>query len=148
MIEYTTGDLLKSNADALVNPVNCVGVMGKGLALQFKKSFPENFKEYQTACKNNDVHVGCMFVTRLPDQSGYIINFPTKSHWRGKSKREFICNGLVDLKKKITLLNIKSIAIPPIGAGLGGLNWRDVKKMIEEHLDDLKDVRIILYEPV
>ena len=148
MIEFTKGDLLKADTDALVNTVNCVGVMGKGIALQFKMTFTENFKQYYKACKNNDVRIGRMFITRQLLKPKYIINFPTKKHWKEKSKIEYIKEGLIDLKEKIKTLKIKSIAIPPLGAGLGGLNWPEVKDLIISQLSDLDGVKIALYEPV
>ncbi len=147
MIESTKGDLLKADADALVNTVNCVGVMGKGIALQFKMAFPENFKQYYKACQNKKVRIGRMFITKQLFRPEYIINFPTKDHWKEKSKLEYISRGLTDLKEKIKDLKIDSIAIPPLGAGLGGLNWPDVKNLIIKELAELEDVKIILYEP-
>jgi O-acetyl-ADP-ribose deacetylase (regulator of RNase III) len=147
MIEFVKGDLLKAEADALVNTVNCVGVMGKGIALQFKMAFPENFKQYYKACQSKKVRIGRMFVTKQLFRPRYIINFPTKKHWKEKSKLEYISQGLTDLKEEIKNLKIKSIAIPPLGAGLGGLNWPDVKKLIVKELSQTDDVKIILYEP-
>lgn len=147
MIQYTKGDLLKADADALVNTINCVGVMGKGIALQFKMAFPENFKQYYKACQNKNVHIGRMFITKQLFKPKYIINFPTKEHWKEKSKLEYISRGLIDLKEKIKDLKIKSIAIPPLGAGLGGLNWPEVKNLIIKELSELEDVKVILYEP-
>lgn len=147
MIESAKGDLLKADADALVNTVNCVGVMGKGIALQFKMTFPENFKQYYKACQNKKIRIGQMFITKQLFKPKYIINFPTKKHWKEKSKLEYISQGLTDLKEKIKKLKIKSIAIPPLGAGLGGLNWPDVKNLIIKELSELDDVKIILYEP-
>ncbi len=147
MIEFTRGDLLKADTEALVNTVNCVGVMGKGIALQFKMTFPENFKEYYKACQNNEVRIGRMFITRQLLAPKYIINFPTKKHWKEKSSLQYVTAGLVDLKEEIKRLGIKSIAIPPLGAGLGGLNWNDVKELIIRQLSDLDDVKIVLYEP-
>lgn len=149
MIEYTSGDILKDNADALVNTVNCVGVMGRGIALQFKKAFPENFKEYAKACKEELVKPGRMFVhetgSMMPPR--YIINFPTKRHWRGKSKIEDIETGLTALVETIRKKDIRSIAIPPLGSGLGGLEWEQVRSLIEKALEPLTDVRVIVYEP-
>lgn len=149
MIEYTSGDILKDNAEALVNTVNCVGVMGRGIALQFKKAFPENFKEYEKACKKELVKPGHMFVheteSMMPPR--YIINFPTKRHWRGKSKIEDIETGLTALVETIRKKDIRSIAIPPLGSGLGGLEWEQVRSLIEKALEPLTDVRVIVYEP-
>jgi len=136
MIEYKSGDLLKQNAEALVNTVNCVGVMGRGIALQFKKAFPDNFKAYATACKNGEVKPGRVFVfpTRQLTNPKFILNFPTKRHWRGKSRLGDIEIGLDDLVKVIRQNNIHSIAIPPLGSGLGGLDWDQVRSRIERAL--------------
>lgn len=125
MIEYTQGDILKCEAEALVNTVNCVGVMGRGIALQFKRMFPENFKAYAAACKRREVRPGRMFVfeTGQLTPPRYIINFPTKRHWRGKSRMDDIESGLVALVAVIRARGIRSIAIPPLGSGLGGLDW-------------------------
>jgi O-acetyl-ADP-ribose deacetylase (regulator of RNase III) len=149
MIEYKHGDILKENAEALVNTVNCVGVMGRGIALQFKNAFPENFKSYAAACKNGVVQPGRMlvFATGKLHNPRFIINFPTKRHWRGKSRMEDIESGLKDLVEVITRRNIRSIAIPPLGSGLGGLDWTEVKKQIEMSLQPLADVRVIIFEP-
>jgi len=115
MMEYKTGDILAEEADALVNTVNCVGFMGRGIALLFKKAWPENFKAYAAACRKQEVQPGRMFVyeTGHLTPPRYIINFPTKDHWRGKSRIEFIRDGLVDLVAQIRRLGIRSIAIPP-----------------------------------
>ena len=149
MIEYTTGDILRDDSEAIVNTVNCVGVMGRGIALQFKNHFPENFQAYAAACKNDQVQPGKMFVFETQDWTNpkYIINFPTKRHWRGKSRIEDIASGLVALTTDIRSIGIKSIAIPPLGAGLGGLEWPVVKSKMEELLSGLTDVRIRVYEP-
>jgi O-acetyl-ADP-ribose deacetylase (regulator of RNase III) len=149
MINSVTGSLLKAKADALVNTVNCVGVMGKGIALQFKQAFPENYKEYEKECKNGRMRVGKMFVHRTGTlfQPKYIINFPTKRHWKGKSRLDDIKLGLNDLIKVIRELDIKSIAIPPLGAGLGGLNWVEVKSLIETSFNKIPGVDVLLYEP-
>ena len=125
MIEFKTGNILTEDAEALVNTVNCVGFMGRGIALQFKKAFPDNFKSYSSACKRNEVQPGRMFVyaTGQLAYPRYIINFPTKRHWRGKSRMEDIDAGLAALAEAIRSHNIQSIAIPPLGSGLGGLDW-------------------------
>src|SRR4051812_4898298 len=129
MIEFTTGDILKADVEALVNTVNCVGIMGRGVALQFKNSFPANFKAYSAACAREEVQPGGMFVFETGYLSGpkYIINFPTKRHWRGKSRIEDIDSGLVSLVREIKERSIKSVALPPIGSGLGGLEWTQVR---------------------
>ncbi|MBZ0258634.1 macro domain-containing protein, partial [bacterium] len=128
MIEFATGNLLKADAEALVNTVNCVGFMGKGIALQFKQAFPENFKSYERACKKGEVKIGEIFVHDQHSMINpkYIFNFPTKNHWKGKSKIEDIKSGLDSLVKNIKRFGIKSIAIPPLGCGLGGLEWNEV----------------------
>ena len=149
MITLTEGNLLKSEAEALVNTVNTVGVMGKGIALQFKKAFPDNFAEYAKACKLGIVVPGTMFVTKTADliDPKYIINFPTKKHWRGKSQVEYVQDGLKDLIKVVKDKKIKSIAIPPLGCGLGGLPWEQVHRLIVEAFEALSDVEVFLYPP-
>ena len=149
MITYKTGDIFKEEADAIVNTVNCVGIMGRGIALQFKKRFPDNFKIYAAACKQKEVMPGKMFVYETGSLIGpkYVINFPTKRHWRGASRMEDIETGLQDLAEVITKLNIKSVALPPLGCGLGGLNWDEVRARIENALSKLSDVEIIVFEP-
>ena len=130
MIEYTTGDILRSDAEALVNTVNCVGVMGRGIALQFKNLFPANFKAYAAACKRQEVRPGRMFVFDIGQLTlpRYIINFPTKRHWRGKSRMEDIESGLAALVETIRERGIRSIAVPPLGSGLGGLDWVEIRR--------------------
>ena len=149
MIEYKSGDILTERTEALVNTVNCVGVMGRGIALQFKKLFPENFKAYAVACKRTEVQPGRMFTfeTREYTNPRYIINFPTKRHWRGESRIEDIESGLQALTEEIRKHKIQSIAIPPLGSGLGGLDWQQVRSCIETALRDIKEVQIIVYEP-
>ena len=149
MITYTTGDILASDAEAVVNTVNCVGIMGRGIALQFKNAFPENFKAYEKACKAEQVQPGRMFVfenNRLHEPK-FIINFPTKRHWKGKSRIEDINSGLEALVREITDRKIRSIAIPPLGSGLGGLDWSEVRSRIEASLRELAGVNVIVYEP-
>ncbi len=149
MINYKTGNLLESEAEALVNTVNTIGVMGKGIALQFKNIFQNNYKLYSKACKNNEVRVGELFVTEevsLLTGRKIIINFPTKTNWRLPSEYQYIESGLVELVKLIKEKNIKSIAIPPLGSGNGGLNWNKVKQILEKHLSDI-DCDISIYEP-
>jgi len=149
VIEYTKGNLLDAEVEALVNTVNTVGVMGKGIALMFKQRFPKNMSEYAVACKKRRVVTGRMFVTETSELVGpkWIVNFPTKEHWRAKSKMEWIIEGLVDLHKFIVSNKVKSIAIPALGAGNGGLKWGDVKPHIEAALSNLNDVEIIVFEP-
>jgi len=150
MIEYRSGDILKSEAEALVNTVNCVGVMGRGIALQFKNAFPENFKAYAAACKRDQVQPGRMFVfeTGQLTPPRYIINFPTKRHWRGKSRIQDIDAGLKALVAEIRARRIRSIALPPLGTGLGGLDWTaEVRPRVDAALRALDDVQVIVYEP-
>ena len=149
MIELTQGNILKADAEALVNTVNCVGVMGKGIALQFKKAFPENFRAYEAACRHKEISPGRMFVFETGQifNPRYVINFPTKRHWRGRSRYEDIIAGTKALVEELRNRNIHSIAIPPLGCGLGGLNWHRVRAIIEEAFSTLPDVHVILYEP-
>ncbi|SEM81813.1 O-acetyl-ADP-ribose deacetylase (regulator of RNase III), contains Macro domain [Chryseobacterium taichungense] len=149
MIQYKIGNLLDSNAKALVNTVNTDGVMGKGIALQFKNQFPNNYKEYVKACKNNEIGIGKLFVfeeNTLLKGKKIIINFPTKTSWRKPSEYSYIEKGLIDLIKIINDKEIKSIAIPPLGAGNGGLDWNKVKKILEEYLENI-DCEVQIYEP-
>lgn len=144
------GDLLQqSDVDVIINTVNCVGVMGKGIALQFKKKWPANFKAYAAACKAGEVQPGKMFIYDAGALATpkYVINFPTKDHWRGKSRIEFIRDGLADLIKQIQVLRIRSIAMPPLGCGNGGLDWQDVKPLIESAFASLPEVEVRLFEP-
>jgi len=149
MIRYTRGDILQVEAEALVNSVNCVGVMGRGIALQFKKAFPDNFKAYAEACRRGEVQPGRLFVydTGRLIWPRYIINFPTKRHWRGKSRIEDIEAGLAALVNEIRSRNIRSVAIPPLGSGLGGLDWTKVRPLIERALAALPDVDVQVFEP-
>jgi O-acetyl-ADP-ribose deacetylase (regulator of RNase III) len=147
----TSGDLLKAEADAIVNTVNCVGVMGKGIALQFKKKWPENFRAYEKACKAGKVRLGTMFVHDLgglASKPHFIINFPTKDHWRGKSELSFIEEGLKDLVRVVREYGIRSIAIPPLGCGNGGLDWNVVRPLIEQAFRPLQsEVEVLTYAP-
>lgn len=147
---YKQGNLLKEKAEALVNTVNTVGVMGKGIALQFKEKFPLNYKLYRQAWKNKELQTGKMFVTSTKQQVAplYIINFPTKEHWRNKSKIDYVEKGLDDLAKVVKEKKIKSIAIPPLGCGNGGLNWTVVRSLIEQKLKSIAEqVEVIIFEP-
>lgn len=149
MIEYKQGDLLAEQAEALVNTVNCVGFMGRGIALQFKRVWPENCKAYAAACRREEVQPGRMFVfeTQQLTPPRFIINFPTKRHWRGKSSIEDIEVGLVDLVAVVRARGIRSIAIPPLGAGLGGLDWNEVRPLIERALGEITELKVIVFEP-
>lgn len=148
MITFTQGNLLESRAEALVNTVNTVGVMGKGIALMFKERFDENFRRYAAACKAKEVQTGKMFVTSVHELDGprWIVNFPTKQHWRAPSRMEWVVDGLQDLRRFLIEQQVKSIAIPPLGAGNGGLEWAEVREQIERALGDL-DVDILVFEP-
>lgn len=149
MIEFTSGDILKDDSEAIVNTVNCVGVMGRGIALQFKNAWPENYKAYEVACAREEVQPGRMFIfdTEQLTSPRYIINFPTKRHWRGKSRIQDIESGLRALVADIAARGIRSIAIPPLGAGLGGLEWEEVRPLIESAMAALPDVQVRIYEP-
>jgi len=149
MIKAVRGNILESRVEALVNTVNCIGRMGKGLALQFKRAFPENFRAYEQACKTGGVRPGKMFVfeTGFVGAPKYIINFPTKRHWRDRSRLEDIAIGLQALVDEVTKRDIKSIAIPPLGCGLGGLDWNAVRPMVEKAFSSLSDVLVLLFEP-
>ncbi|HOM88192.1 MAG TPA: macro domain-containing protein, partial [Spirochaetota bacterium] len=147
-MKYITGNILESKTQALVNTVNIVGVMGKGIALQFKKVFPENYKKYADACKKGEITIGKLFITKENTLYGekLIINFPTKKDWRKPSEYEYIEKGLDELIKIIEEYKITSIALPPLGAGSGGLVWSKVKTIIEEKLKNI-DIEILVYEP-
>lgn len=144
----STGNLLKADVEALVNPVNCVGVMGKGLALQFKQVFPENFVQYQQACLTGRVKPGQMFVTQTEYFANpqYIINFPTKRHWRNPSQIGDIEAGLEALARTVEQLEIKSIAVPALGCGNGGLEWLKVLPLIETTFAQLPEVQVLVFE--
>jgi len=152
-IIFKRGDLFESSDEAIINAVNCVGVMGKGIALQYKKKFPENYKEYKKLCSLSKIYPGKMFVYKYEDdffdnkRPSFIINFPTKQHWRSKSKIEFVEEGLDDLISVIKEEGIKSISMPAIACGNGGLDWNIVRDLIETKLSNLDDVRINVYEP-
>ena len=149
MIESVQGDLLRSDAMALVNTVNTVGVMGKGVALQFKHAYPQNYKAYVKACRANQMQIGQVFIVDLGLLSSprYIINFPTKQHWRNPSRLEYIELGLQDLVTRVKELGIRSLAIPPLGAGNGGLDWVQVRPLILSAFAALPEVRVLLFEP-
>ncbi len=149
MIEFKTGNLLQADVEALVNTVNTVGVMGKGIALQFKQAYPENFSAYQKAAQRGEITPGKMFVYEIGHltRPRYIINFPTKRHWREKSRLEDITAGLQDLVNVIRQKGICSIAIPPLGCGLGGLNWAEVRPLILAAMEGVPQVQAWVYEP-
>ena len=149
MIEHKVGDVFAEDAEALVNSVNCVGIMGRGIALQFKNVFPANFKAYAEACERSEVQPGRMFVFETGQLTNprYIINFPTKRHWRGKSRMADIESGLQDLAREVGERNIRSIALPPLGTNLGGLPWAEVASRIEAALGGLDGVRVVVFTP-
>ncbi|WCJ58801.1 macro domain-containing protein [Fontisphaera persica] len=149
MITFQQGNLLEAEVEALVNTVNTVGVMGKGIALMFKERYPENFRAYAQACKAGKVRPGRMFVTATGELTGprWIINFPTKEHWRNPSRLEWIAAGLEDLVRVIREKNIRSVALPPLGCGQGGLDWNQVRPLIESILGQLSEVQVIAFEP-
>lgn len=149
MIELTSGDILKDDSEAVINTVNCVGVMGRGIALQFRNAWPDNFKAYEAACKREEVQPGRMFVfdTEQLTNPRYIVNFPTKRHWRGKSRIQDIESGLRALVAELRARHIHSVAIPPLGSGLGGLDWAEVRPLIERSMSELSNVRVRVYEP-
>jgi O-acetyl-ADP-ribose deacetylase (regulator of RNase III) len=149
MIKLTQGNILEADVEALVNTVNCVGIMGKGIALQFKQAFRDNSRAYANACRKGDVKPGHMFTfaTDRMINPKYIINFPTKRHWKEKSRLEYIEQGLNALVKEVRRLGIKAIAIPPLGCGYGGLKWPEVRNLIETAFDQLPDVQVLLFEP-
>lgn len=146
MFKFTTGDILEANTECLVNTVNCEGYMGKGIAYQFKLKFPENDCEYIKVCRSGSLRIGTIHHFR--EKGKLIINFPTKDKWREKSKIDYIHQGLSELVNLIPLLNIKSIAIPPLGCGNGGLKWTEVKPIIIEYLAPFSEIiEILIYEP-
>ena len=147
-VSVVGGDLLRSGADALVNPVNTVGVMGRGLAAQFKRAYPDNYLAYRAACRAGRVRIGEMFVVGLGLVSipRWIINFPTKRHWREPSRLADIELGLDDLCRVILELGMSSVAVPALGCGLGGLDWTEVELLIHERLRDC-GASVFVYGP-
>lgn len=151
-ITYKHGNMFETDAEAIVNTVNCVGVMGKGVALEFKNRWPDNFKAYKKLCDDKQLRPGHMFVFDAGDMLSevkprFLINFPTKDHWRAKSEMSYIEDGLEDFVAQLKQFKIKSVALPPLGCGNGGLPWRDVKAVIEQKLSDIDDVEFIVYAP-
>lgn len=149
MIELSRGDIVKADAEALVNTVNCVGIMGRGVALQFRKAFPSNFRDYRASCDRKELRPGRMLVHDLGRLANprYIINFPTKRHWRGKSRIQDIEVGLAALIEEVWARNIRSIAVPPLGCGLGGLDWDEIRPRIERAFQTVPGVHVLLFEP-
>ena len=150
VVEFVRGDLFRADVEAIVNAVNCVGVMGKGIALQFKKTFPENFQQYKRACDAGTVQPGSMFIfdNRSRGTPLYLINFPTKRHWRNASRLDDIRSGLAALVADVQRLGIKSIAIPALGCGCGGLDWGIIKPLISQSFAQMPDVRVLVFEPL
>lgn len=145
MISYTKGDILQSPAQVITNPVNCVGVMGKGLASQFKTKYPALFQDYSKRCANGDVKPGQPYL--FENDEVQVLNFPTKRDWRNPSLLEDIENGLKFLAEHYRAMGIYTLALPPLGCGLGGLKWNDVKSLIEKHLGELPDLEVFVYAP-
>jgi O-acetyl-ADP-ribose deacetylase (regulator of RNase III) len=148
-VSLKNGDLLKADSEAIVNTVNCVGVMGKGIALQFKQRWPQNFKAYEAACKRKELRPGKMFIYDLGEWSKprFIVNFPTKIHWRGDSKVEYVEAGLRDLVGQMKRLGVRSISLPPLGCGNGGLDWNVVKQLVAAAFRDYPEIQVDLFEP-
>jgi len=153
MLTRGHGDLLTADVDALVNPVNTVGVMGKGLALRFKRAFPENFTAYEEACGSGELTIGTVHVHRLTTAGApaprprLIVNFPTKRHWRSRSRPEDVRSGLAALRSAVAEWDIRSLALPALGCGHGGLSWTEVEPLIAEALADLTDVEARVWKP-
>ena len=149
MVEVTSGDLFEADVDAITNPVNCVGVMGKGLALAFKKRFPDNFAAYRDACDNGECAIGRVFVFDPGEDHSprFIVNFPTKDDWRNPSAIDFIHQGLASLIGEIDRLKIKSVALPALGCGLGGLEWGEVQAAVMTAFAARDDVKVLLFKP-
>jgi O-acetyl-ADP-ribose deacetylase (regulator of RNase III) len=145
MLRFMSGDLFESKAETLVNTVNCVGIMGKGVALAFKQRYPEMYEKYRLQCDRDEIQLGIL--TLYTDTKPWIINFPTKHHWRSHSRLKSIEAGLEYLVQHYREWGITSLAMPALGCGHGGLDWRDVRPLIERYLGQLDDVEIEVYEP-
>ena len=149
MLEFRRGDLFQCGADALVNPVNCVGVMGRGLAKQFRDRFPENYREYHAACNSGALVPGRLLVTERDGMPRYIVNLPTKRHWRDQSRPQDVASGLVKLAEFIAEHPGITVAVPALGAGLGRLSWREVRPLIESMLAEAaENSTILVFEPL
>lgn len=148
-LTVTKGDLLRADAEALVNAVNCVGVMGKGIALFFKEAYPDNFRQYKQACLQGHVQLGEMFTVSTGQLTNpkFIINFPTKNHWRDKAHLQDVQSGLVSLTAAICLHEITSLAIPALGCGNGSLDWNVVRPLIERCFSKMPEINVLLFEP-
>lgn len=149
-LTFKTGDLFKEPAEAIVNTVNCVGVMGKGVALEVKRRWPDNFKAYRRLCDQGLLRPGRMYVHEEGDMlSGrrFLINFPTKDHWRDPSRLEYIEEGLVDLVAQVERLGIRTVVMPPLGCTNGGLDWAVVKALLTDRLSTTRDTEFVVFEP-
>lgn len=146
MIVSAVGNIFNAPAEVLVNPVNCVGVMGRGLAFQFKKKFPGNFDMYSVACKRGELTPGKVYTVQ--ERGKFIVNFPTKDHWKDPSRLEWIETGLDSLIDEICNLELKTVAIPALGCGLGGLDWyEEVRSLIISKFEEYPEIKVYLYEP-
>ena len=153
MLCVTRGDIFSSGAEALVNPVNCVGVSGRGLAAAFKQRYPENFAIYKEACDRGTLRPGGLVMTNLARESGddgprFIVNLPTKDHWRSSSRLSYIEEGLESLVAVIMIHGIRSVALPALGCGLGKLSWDDVHELMMQAFEPLPDVEVTVFEPL
>lgn len=144
MITYKTGDIFQSNAQVITNTINCVGVMGKGLALAYKKKYPAMFKDYKVRCDKGEVNPGQPYLWE--DEKTQILNFPTKRHWKQNSILSDVEDGPKYIAENYVDMGISSLALPPLGCGLGGLSWSDVKNLINKHLGPIKDLDVYVYE--
>jgi O-acetyl-ADP-ribose deacetylase (regulator of RNase III) len=149
VLRFARGNLLEAPVEALVNAVNTVGVMGRGIALMFKNQFPGSFRAYARACKAGEVTAGKMFVSEESQGGGprWIVHFTTKKHWRDPSKLEWVESGLEALTELIRERGIRSVALPPLGCGNGGLDWEVVRPLMVKALEKLEDVDVVIYEP-
>lgn len=146
MIIYKTGDIFNSSAQVITNTVNCVGVMGKGLALVYKRKFPEMFSDYKAKCEKGEVKPGQPYLWE--DDRVQVLNFPTKRHWKQNSILSDVEEGLKYLAQNYALMGISSLALPPLGCGLGALRWPDVKNLINKYLGDIEDLDVYVYEAI
>jgi len=144
-IKIVSGDLFKSKAQTLINPVNCVGIMGRGVALKFKNKYPEMFEDYVIKCNSGELQIGKPYI--YTKQTPWVINFPTKNHWRDPSRLRFIKSGLVYLVDHIKEWGVESLASPALGCGLGGLDWGAVSLIMDEELGELW-IPVEVYAPV
>lgn len=145
MVTFVKGDILKSPAQVVTNPINCAGVMGKGLAAQFKKNYSEMFNDYKRRCASGDVRIGRPYIWE--NDSTQILLFPTKNSWREKSRLEDVEAGLKFLAANYVDLGITSLALPALGCGNGGLSWNDVRELIIKSLGSIPDLEVFVYEP-